>query len=146
MKPALPGTVTAARPTPVRRYVLVAIVFIVVFAVLRSCFAPHENAAEKIARDVTVALQANDLATVQKYQNAETATQVTRAVVGRAADVLGPLGKLKRVKETTPDGSAPRLHQFTLTFDKGYVQETMKLDPDQKIVAFRYSPPTTTAP
>ncbi len=64
---------------------------------------------------MTVALQKNDLAAVQKFQNAETATQVTHAIVGRDADVFAPLGKLKTVRETSVDAKT-RVHQFDANF------------------------------
>ena len=78
------------------------------------------------------------LATVKKYQNAETATQVNRARVGHAADVLGPLGRLQSVKEVTAKGAADRVHDFDLRFKNGGLHETMKLDPEDKIVRFNY--------
>ncbi|HTJ28636.1 MAG TPA: hypothetical protein VMA36_20955 [Candidatus Limnocylindria bacterium] len=119
--------------------VYVAIMVILVAIIARSLFGHHENKYEKIARDMTVALQANDLATVKKFQNAETATEVNRARVGHAADVLGPLGKLQTVKEVTAQGAAPRVHDFDLRFKNGSVHETMKLDPEDKIVRFNYN-------
>jgi hypothetical protein len=122
------------------RLVYIAIIVILVAIIARSLFGHHENKYEKIARDVTVALQANDLAKVKKYQNAETATEVNRARVGHAADVLGPLGKLQSVKEVTAQGSsAARVHDFDLRFQNGAVHETMKLDPEDKIVRFNYN-------
>jgi hypothetical protein len=119
--------------------IYVAIMVILVAIIARSLFGHHENKYEKIARDMTVALQANDLATVKKFQNAETATEVNRARVGHAADVLGPLGKLQTVKEVTAQGAAPRVHDFDLRFKNGSVHETMKLDPEDKIVRFNYN-------
>ena len=139
MKQALPARggapPRAARP----RMLLTLAALIVVAVVLRGCFF-HANDYEKIARDVTIALQHDDLATVVKYQNAETATEVNRERVGRASDALAPLGTLKDVKETSVDPDK-RVYEFTLTFDKGSVHETIKFDPDKKIVAFHYDPP-----
>lgn len=134
-----PATPAAKRPGGLTRQSILLIVgFIVLSMVLRACFF-HPNTYEKVAADVTNALQNNDLATVEKFQNAETATEVNRARVGHAADVLTPLGKLKTVKETSVDAET-RVHQFDLTFEHGQVHETIKFDPAQKIVAFRYVP------
>jgi hypothetical protein len=133
----------APRPsTPARsprgRQLLIALVAVIVILALIKIFAPHENKYEKLARAVTVALQSNDVDAVKKLQNAETATTITRGIVGRAADRLAPLGKLKSVKEVTPQGGADRVHEFDATFDKGAIHEKMKVDPDFKIVHFQY--------
>lgn len=135
MKP--PAVVQTPQQRQVRNVALVIIVVALVVLALRSCFAPHENAREQVARNVTLALQSNDIAAVQKYQNAETATQVTRAVVGRAADVLSPLGQLQRITET-PIEPDRRTYRYDLTFAKGSVDEQIQFDPDGKIFHFRY--------
>jgi hypothetical protein len=80
---------------------------------------------------------------VQSFQNAETATLVTHAVVGRDADAFQPLGKLQRVLETqaTPEEVSRRVHEFDASFDKGVVHETIRFDPDNKVVGFKYDLP-----
>ena len=143
MKPApayAPRGSGTARPGFSRIITLVLVIF-VAFFVARSLFGHRENKYEKIAGGVTAALQKNDVADVKKYQNAETATQVTASRVGRGADALGSLGTMKNVKETSAD-TTTRVHQFDVTFDKGTVRETIKFDPDDKIVSFRYDQPT----
>lgn len=117
--------------------IILALAVVLLVLLVRACF-PGENKYEKIADGMTQALQRNDVAAVQKYQNAETATSVNRARVGHAADVLSPLGKLKRTKEATPSGAGDRVHEFDLTFDRGTVHEKMKLDPEDKVVRFQY--------
>ncbi|GAC1419313.1 MAG: hypothetical protein NVSMB5_11140 [Candidatus Velthaea sp.] len=135
------GRATAGRPVPAvakqRRLLIVAVAAVLGFLLLKSFFG-GENKYEKIANELTAALQTNDLAAVQKLQNAETATHVNHGVVGRASDKLAPLGKIKKVKETTPKDAAERVHEFDVSFDKGAVHEMMKLDPQDKIVTFRY--------
>jgi hypothetical protein len=121
-----------------RQLLIAAAILILVVAILKTVFGHHENKYEKLASDVTLALQSNDVDKVKSYQNAETATTITRGVVGRAADFFVPLGKLKRVKEDTASDAPDRTHDFTLTFDKGVVRERMKLDPDFKIVHFQF--------
>lgn len=122
-----------------RSLLIAAVAVVLVVLLFRACFV-HENKYEKLARDVTVALQSNDVQAVNKYQNAETATHVNRGIVGRAADTLAPLGKIKNVKETTPSGTPDRVHEFDVQFDKGMVHEKMKVDPQDKIVSFHYEP------
>ncbi len=128
---------TAGNPRG-RQLLIGFIVVLLVFELLRLVFGHHQNQYEKLAYNVTVALQNNNLGEVKKYQNAETATLINRGVVGRAADTLAPLGKLKSVKETTPKDAPDRVHEFDVAFDKGAVHEKMKVDPDNKIVHFTY--------
>ncbi len=128
------------------RIILIAVVVVLVVLIAKACAGGGENRYEKIADGMTHALAANDLAGVEKYQNAETATEVNRQRVGQAADVLDPLGKLKRVKEVTPAGDGDRVHEFDLTFDKGTVHEKMKLDPQDKVVRFAYDVVSSDAP
>ncbi len=125
------------------RWLLIAVVLIIVFGLVRGLFAHHETNYERIAREMTVDLQNNDLKGVQSFQNAETATLVTHAVVGRDADAFAPLGKLQRVLETpgTPEETTRRVHEFNATFDKGVVHETIRFDPDNKVVGFKYDLP-----
>jgi len=129
--------VTPAPRARQNQIVIIAVVVVLAVLVLRAC-AGGENRYEKIAHGMTQALQNNDVSGVQKYQNAETATQVNRARVGRGADQLAPLGKLKKVKENTPAGDGDRVHEFDLTFANGTVHEKMKLDPQDKVVRFQY--------
>jgi hypothetical protein len=132
--PAVAGSGSTIK---LRQVVIAALVAFVLFVVVRGLFF-HENKYETIARELTVALQKNDLPAVEKYQNAETATLVNHGVVGRASDELAPLGRLKHVKETTPAGAPPRGHEFTVTFDRGAVDEKIRFDPQDKIVMFKY--------
>jgi hypothetical protein len=127
-----------AAVNPRGRQLLIALVILILLVGLVKVFGPHANKYETLARDVTTALQRNDVDAVKKYQNAETATTVTRGIVGRAADRLAPLGKLKSVKEVTPQDAPERVHEFDVTFDNGAIHEKMKLDPDSKIVHFQY--------
>jgi len=132
-----PAVAGAGLPPNQRRLIVYALVAIVVIVLVRGLFF-HENKYEKIARDVTVALQKNDLAAVEKYQNAETATLVNRGIVGRAADKLAPLGNIKSVKEITGSDAPARGHEFTVTFERGAADEKIKFDPQDKIVSFNY--------
>jgi hypothetical protein len=148
VKDALPGppagtSAAAARPPGnalVMRVVLIALVALLALTLLRGLLAHHDTQYERIAFAVTAGLELNDLKAVEKFQNAETATQLTHEIVGRASDAFVPLGTLERVRETSED-PALRIHQFDAVFDKGVVHETIRFDPDDKIVAFKYDPP-----
>jgi hypothetical protein len=135
----------AARPpgnTVLMRVVLVALVALLAFTLLRGLFGHHDTQYERVAFAVTAGLELNDISAVQKFQNAETATHLTREIVGRASDAFVPLGALERVRETSEDPEL-RIHQFDAVFDKGVVHETIRFDPDGKVVSFKYDPPIT---
>jgi hypothetical protein len=142
--PAITGARPPQRVSATTSFLLAAIVALIVFVLIREIFVHHDTKYETIATQMTQALQNNDLAGVEKFQNAETATLVTHAIVGRDADAFAPLGKLKRVRETTVPAaeSANRVHEFDATFDKGVVHETIRFDPDDKVVGFKYTLPT----
>ena len=129
------------QPRRQRNQTLILALTVIVLALLARLIFPGANQYEKIARGVTQALQNNDLAAVQKYENAETAAEMSRVRVARAADQLAPLGKIKRVHETTPKDSQPRVHEFDVSFEKGKVHERMQVDPQNKVVHFHYDPP-----
>jgi len=135
------GGFTVVKPPGANRsrLLLILVVAVIVVALLRNVFAHHETKYETVARELTQSLQANDIATVDSFQNSETRVHVTRAAVGHAADVFGPLGKVDRVRETSVDGET---HEFDAFFEKGTVHETIQFDPDAKIVHFRFDPPT----
>ena len=142
MRSALPGSGGTARRPPRTGLLLTILAVIAIALVLRACVF-HENSYERIARDVTVALQHDDLAAVEKLQNAQTATTVNHERVGRAADALSQLGALKSVKQTAVDTDT-RVYDFDLTFAHGKVHERIQFDPDRKIVHFEYDRPVKT--
>jgi hypothetical protein len=129
-----------SQPQSRRRTLLVVGLVVLVILFARSHFG-GQNKYEAIARGVTDALQKNDLAAVQKYENAETAAEMSRVRVARAADQLAPLGAIQRVHETTPKAAPPRVHEFDLAFAKGSLHERMQLDPQDKVVHFHYDAP-----
>jgi len=122
-----------------QRNILIAAVVIVLVFVLFRTFGPHENKFEKMAGDVTQAIQKNDSAALAKDFDATAREQMTRQRVGAASDALAPLGKLKSVKEDTPAGTADRVHMFVLTFDHGTAREQFKYDLDGKAEGFNYN-------
>ncbi len=120
-----------------RQLLWLALAVVVIALLVRAC-AGHENKYEHLARELTQAVQTNDMAAVQKLENVGTAADMSRARLGAASDTLAPLGKIKRVKENTPSGDPPRVHEFDVTFDKGVVHEKIEFDPQDKVFHFRY--------
>ena len=121
-----------------RVFWVILLVLAIAFAV-RAC-AHHENANERLVRQITVAVQSNDMTPVAKEFNAITREKLTRASVGRLSDQLAPLGKIKSVEETTPKDASPRHHTFTVHFEKADWRSHLVLDEDGKVAAFDLRP------
>jgi hypothetical protein len=141
--PSAAGPRPVTTPTPRARQnqlILLAVFFIVLVLLVRAC-AGAENKYEKIAHQLTQAIQNGDVAAVQKLENVGTAADMPRERLGHATDQLAPLGKIKRVKENTPASDGPRIHEFDVTFEKGTVHENIELDPQDKIFHFHYTLP-----
>ena len=136
--PAPPGPRPVTTPTPRSRQnqLIILAVFVVVLVLLVRACQGHENRYEHIAHELTQAVQNNDLAAVQKLENIQTAADMSRQRLGRAADDLAPLGVIKRVHEVPTTSTTPRVHEFDLTFDKGHAHEIIGFDPADKIVHF----------
>ncbi len=136
------GSATATMPLPPVRargmQILWLVLAVLVVAGILRLFSHHENTYEKIAHQLTAAVQSNSLPAVQKMENVETAAEMKHGVLGQAADTLAPLGEIKRVHETTSAGDAPRVHEFDVTFEKGVAHERITLDPDDKVFHFHY--------
>jgi hypothetical protein len=132
---------TVMPPKARQNQLIVLAVILVLFVVLVRACAGHENKYEHIARELTEAAQKNDYTAVTKLENSETVAETTRARLGNAADKLAPLGAVKRVKDTTPEGDPARVHEFEVTFDKGTVHEKIQFDPDDKVFHFGFDAP-----
>ena len=136
-----------ARPPLVRRTLptpLVWLIVAVLLVVIAFSFCTHrENPNEKLVRQVTEAVQRNDMSPVAKDFNAIQREQLTRGSVGRLSDQVAPLGKVKGVNETTPKDAAPRHHTFVVHFEKADWNAYMALDEDGKITSFYLRPPKT---
>lgn len=119
---------------------LIAIAVIVVVLIFRAC-AGRENQYEKMAHELTQAVQNNDYKAAAKLENSQGTANMGHGRLGAAADALAPLGKIKKVHENTPASAAPRMHEFDVTFDKATVHEAILFDPDGKIFTFHYDLP-----
>jgi hypothetical protein len=138
-----PRAVTTPTPRSRQNQLIILAVFVIVLVLLVKACAGGENRYEKIAHQLTEAVQNNDLAAVQKLENSEIAAEMSKARLGKASDALGPLGKIKRVKEVAAPGAAPRVHEFDVTFDRATVREQIQFDPADKVFSFHYDKPTT---
>jgi len=140
-----PGPVRTGTAGPVmdgrRNQIVILALFVIVLVMLVRACSGRENQYEKIAHELTAAVQNNDYNAVAKLENAQTAVDMGRGRLGSAADKLAPLGKIKRVHENTPASDGPRVHEFDITFDGGSLHEKIQFDPENKVFAFKYDPP-----
>jgi hypothetical protein len=143
-----PGPLRTGTAAPVmdarRNQIFILAVFVIVLVLLVRACSGRENQYEKIAHELTAAVQNNDYNAVAKLENSQTAATMGRGRLGTAADKLAPLGKIKRVHENTPASDGPRVHEFDVTLDGGTVHEKILFDPENKIVTFHYDPPVKT--
>jgi hypothetical protein len=139
-----PGPVRTGTSAPVmdgrRNQIFILAVFVIVLVLLVRACSGRENQYEKIAHELTAAVQNNDYNNVAKLENSETAVTMGRGRLGAAADKLSPLGKIHRVRENTPATAGPRVHEFDITFDRGAVHEKIQFDPQNKVFSFRFDP------
>ncbi len=135
------GAILPGSRTPgLSRWTIVVVIAAVALAWF--LFRPHGNPYEKLATEVTQAIENNDMRPVEKDFNAIPRAQLEdHAKVGRLADDLNALGKLKDIKEDTPAGSAPTYHHFQAHFEKGTWLEDMTMDNDGKIASFHVHAP-----
>jgi len=105
--PAITGARPPQRVSATTSFLLAAIVALIVFVLIREIFVHHDTKYETIATQMTQALQNNDLAGVEKFQNAETATLVTHAIVGRDADAFRTAGQIEA--RARDDGAGRRV-------------------------------------
>jgi hypothetical protein len=140
-----PGPVRTGTAAPVmdarRNQIVILAVFVVVLVLLVRACSGRENQYEKIAHELTAAVQNNDYNAVAKLENAQTVVDMGRGRLGAAADRLAPLGKIKRVHESTPATAGPRMHEFDITFDGGSVHERIQFDPENKVFSFKFDRP-----
>ena len=111
---------------------------IVLVLLVRAC-SGHENQYEKIARELTQAVQNNDYdARREARERARRPPRWGTAGSAHAADAFAPLGKIKSVKENTPADDGDRVHEFDVTFENGVVHEKIQFDPRDKVFKFKY--------
>ncbi len=77
-------------------------------------------------------------ATVARFDDA-LKSQVTRASIGQLSDQMHALGMYHGLKQTSADPDKGR-YDYEAAFDKGTLLVELRVDPDQKIGAYRVVP------
>jgi hypothetical protein len=71
--------------------------------------------------------------------------QVTRASIGQLSDQMHALGAYQGLKQTSADPDTGR-YVYEATFDKGTLVVELRVDPNQKIGAYRIAAQSTVSP
>ncbi len=125
-----------ARSNPVRIHLASAAIALAVAAV--ACAQPR-NDPLALADQTTQGVYNVDYdATVARFDDA-LKSQVTRASIGQLSDQMHALGAYHGLKQTSADPDKGR-YDFEAAFDKGTLLVELRVDPDQKIGAYRIVP------
>ncbi len=117
-----------------------AVLAAVALAVAASaCAAKSGDDPQALADQTTRAVYDVDLdRTTARFDDALKA-QVTRASIGNLSDKMHALGAYHGLKPLTSDPDKGR-YDYQAAFDKGTMRVELRLDPDQKIGAYRVVP------
>jgi opacity protein-like surface antigen len=127
----------------VRIHVAAAAIALAVAAV--ACAQPHTDPLALADQTTQGVYNADYDATVARFDDALKA-QVTRASIGQLSDQMHALGAYHGLKQTNADPDKGR-YDFEAAFDKGKLLVELRVDPDQKIGAYRVVPqPNGTPP
>ena len=103
-----------------------------------ACAQPRTD-PQALADQTTRGIYAIDYdATTARFDDA-LKSQVTRASIGQLSDQMHALGEYQGLKQTSADPDKGR-YDYEATFDKGKLLVELRIDPDQKIGAYRIVP------
>lgn len=91
--------------------------------------------------DATRGVYDVDLARTTAHFDDTLKSQVSRASIGEIADRMHALGTYHGLKALSSDPDKGR-YDYQATFDKGTMLVQIRLDPNQKIGAYRVTPQT----
>lgn len=111
----------------------------VALAIAASACASHHDDPRVLADDTTHGIYDGDLDRTTAHFDAALKLQVTRASIGQISDQMHKLGAYKGLTSTSSDPDKGR-YGFSAAFDKGKMMVEIRLDPTQKIGAYRVIP------
>lgn len=114
------------------------VVYALALALAVSACARHDD-PQALADDATRAVYQVDLDGTTAHFDDALKNQVTRASIGEIADRMHALGTYHGLKPLASDPDKGR-YDFQAAFDKGTMLVQMRIDPDQKIGAYRVTP------
>ncbi len=109
-----------------------------------ACAQPRDD-PQALADQTTIGVYNVDYdATIARFDDA-LKSQVTRASIGQLSDQMHALGAYHGLKETSRQPDKGR-YDYEAAFDKGTLVVQLRIDPDQKIGAYRIAPQTNAPP
>lgn len=110
----------------------------IALAIAASGCASHPD-PQALADDTTQGVYNVDLDRTTAHFDDELKAQVTRASIGDLADKMHALGGYHGLKAVSSDPDKGR-YDYDAAFDKGTLRVELRLDPNQKIGAYRIVP------
>jgi hypothetical protein len=104
-----------------------------------ACAQPTNNDPLTLADQTTRGVYDVDYAATTARFDDALKSQVTRASIGQLSDRMHALGAYRGLKQTSADPDKGR-YDYEATFDKGTLLVELRIDPDQKIGAYRVVP------
>ena len=103
-----------------------------------ACGARHDD-PQALADGTTRAVYDVDLDRTTEHFDDSLKSQVSRASIGQIADRMHALGTYHGLKPLASDPDKGR-YDYQAAFDKGTMLVQLRMDPDQKIGAYRVTP------
>lgn len=116
----------------------------VAFAIAVGGCASHPD-PQALADDTTQGVYNADLDRTTAHFDDTLKAQVTRASIGDLSDKMHALGTYHGLKAVSSDPDKGR-YDYDAAFDKGTMRVELRLDPNQKIGAYRVVPLVGSAP
>ena len=101
--------------------------------------APHHDDPQVLADETTRGVYDADYARTTEHFDAALKLQVTRATIGQLSDRMHALGAYHGLKPAASDPDKGR-YDYEAAFDKGTMLVELRLDPTQRIGAYRIAP------
>jgi hypothetical protein len=112
-------------------------------AILACGCARHQD-PKALADATTIGVYEGDYAKTTLYFDDALKAEVTRASIGQISDQMHTLGMYHGLKPASSDPDRGR-YDYEASFDKGTLIVSMRIDPTQKIGAYRVVPQGTPA-
>lgn len=115
------------------------VVAAVALAIAASACAQHHADPQALADATTRGVYDADLDRTTASFDDALKGQVTRASIGTLSDQMHAMGAYKGLKAVSSDPDKGR-YDYTASFDKGTMMVQVRIDPDDKIGAYRVEP------
>jgi hypothetical protein len=120
----------------VRRQLLSAAI---VVAIAAAGCGQHTADPQALADETTRGVYDVDLDRATAHFDEALKTQVNRATVGQLSDRMHALGEYRGLKQVAAEPNKGR-YDYEAAFDKGTLLVQIRIDPDQKLGAYRIVP------